>query len=101
LSALDFVGLRESTYLIVTADHGGAGRTHIPDDARARHIPWIAVGPGIRRNLNLTTYADLTINTEDTFATASVILKLPLHKAIDGKPVKEIFEVGELMTTAK
>jgi hypothetical protein len=49
LSALDFVGVRRGTFIIVTADHGGAGRTHVPDDPRARHIPWIAAGPGVRR----------------------------------------------------
>ena len=100
LAVLDELELRNQTLVIVTADHGGAGRTHIPEDARARHIPWIAVGPGIRRNIDLTTYADLVINTEDTFATACFVLNLPLDKRLDGKPVKEIFEVsGELIQT--
>jgi predicted AlkP superfamily pyrophosphatase or phosphodiesterase len=97
LSALDFVGQRRKTFIIVTADHGGAGRTHVPDDPRARYIPWIAVGPGIRKNLDLTTFADLVINTEDTFATAASILKLPLDKRLDGKPVKEILDKQELL----
>lgn len=98
LNALDFTGLRRNTFIIVTADHGGAGRTHLPDDARARHIPWIAVGPNVRRNVDLTTDANLVINTEDTFATASHVLKLPLDPRLDGKPIREIFD-GELMTS--
>ena len=97
LSVLEELKLKDDTFIIVTSDHGGAGRTHGPDDARSRHIPWIAVGPGVRKNLDLTTYADLTINTEDTFATASFVLKLPLDKRLDGKPVKEIFEVDEML----
>ncbi len=97
LSVLEELKLKDDTFIIVTSDHGGAGRTHGPDDARSRHIPWIAVGPGVRKNLDLTTYADLTINTEDTFATASVVLKLPLDKRLDGKPVKEIFELDEML----
>lgn len=97
LSVLDELKLKEDTFIIITSDHGGAGRSHGPDDPRSRHIPWIAVGPGVRTNLDLTTYADLTINTEDTFATASLVLKLPLDKRLDGKPVKEIFEVNELL----
>ena len=97
LSALKGEGLTESTLIILTADHGGAGRTHVPDDARSRHIPWIAVGPGVRKNVDLTTYADLVINTEDTFATACYVLGLPLDKRLDGKPVKEIFVEDELL----
>ena len=97
LAVLDELKLRDQTFIILTADHGGAGRTHVPDDPRSRHIPWIAVGPGVRKNLDLTTYPDLTINTEDTFATACRVLKLSLDKNIDGKPIKEIFSVEQLM----
>ncbi len=97
LAALEEAKLRESTFIIVSADHGGAGRTHGPDDPRSRTIPWIAVGPGVRKNLDLTTYAALNINTEDTFATACHILKLPLDKRLDGKPITEIFAVTELL----
>ena len=49
LALLRRLGLRESTLVLVTADHGGAGRSHLPDDPRSRHIPWIAAGPGVRR----------------------------------------------------
>lgn len=101
LAALDELKLTEQTVIILTADHGGAGRTHGPDDPRSRHIPWIVAGPGVRKNLDLTTYADLTINTEDTFATASYVLKIPLAKNIDGKPIKEAFGVGEMLENAK
>jgi arylsulfatase A-like enzyme len=96
LAALRAANLRESTYVILTADHGGAGRTHMADDARARHIPWIINGPGIRKGLDLTTFEPLTINTEDTFATACRLLNL----RIDGKPVMAVFEQPvELLTT--
>jgi predicted AlkP superfamily pyrophosphatase or phosphodiesterase len=92
LWALDQLHLRDSTFILVTADHGGAGRSHGPDDDRSRHIPWIAVGPGIRRGLDLTIYGDLVINTEDTFATVAYLLGIPVIKQIDGRPVKEILD---------
>ena len=97
LAVLEELKLKDETFILVTSDHGGAGRTHVPDDARSRHIPWIAVGPGVRKNIDLTTYADLIINTEDTFATACHVLKLPLDKRLDGKPVLAIFEAGEML----
>ncbi len=81
----------DETLLIVTADHGGAGRTHGPNDVRSRLIPWIAVGPGVRANYDLTQAADLNINTEDTFATACFVLGLPIDSQIDGKPIQAIF----------
>lgn len=92
LWALDQRNLRDSTFILVTADHGGAGLSHGPDDDRSRHIPWIAVGPGIRRGLDLTIYPNLVINTEDTFATAAYLMGIPIIRQIDGKPVMEILD---------
>src|SRR5688500_6788923 len=42
------------TLIIISADHGGAGRSHGADDPRSRHIPWIAAGPGLRKEYDLT-----------------------------------------------
>lgn len=94
LAALDRSGLRASTFIIITADHGGAGLTHGADDARSRHIPWIAVGPGVRKNFDLTTSAALEVRTEDTCATACYLLGLPQAPYFDGHPVMLAFEVA-------
>ena len=93
-AALDRSGLRASTFMIVTADHGGAGLTHGADDARSRHIPWIAVGPGVRKNFDLTLSAKLEVRTEDTCATACYLLGLPQAPYFDGHPVMLAFEVA-------
>jgi arylsulfatase A-like enzyme len=90
LRAVEEAGLAPTTLVILTADHGGAGRTHGPDDPRSRHIPWIAFGPGVRRGFDLTRFPDLTVNTEDTFATACYVLGMRPAPHIDGKPVREI-----------
>jgi predicted AlkP superfamily pyrophosphatase or phosphodiesterase len=91
----------DETLLIVTADHGGQGRQHGPNDDRSRHIPWIAVGPGVRAGYDLTQNAALTVNTEDTFATACFFLGLPVSGDIDGKPIQAILEKpGELLVNS-
>jgi arylsulfatase A-like enzyme len=90
LAALDEAKLTDSTFVLVSADHGGAGRTHGANDPRSRHIPWIVRGPGIRQDYDLTLDAKLVINTEDTFATACWLLGIPPEPGIDGKPIKEI-----------
>ncbi len=89
-SALDESRLRDQTLVILSADHGGAGRGHGPDDPRCRHIPWIASGPGVRRNYDLTQDGSLVINTEDTFATACYFLGLRPDGPIDGKPIEQV-----------
>lgn len=103
LWALDQLHLRESTFILVTADHGGAGQSHGPDDMRSRAIPWIANGPGIRHGLDLTTYGNLTVQTEDTFSTVAYLLGIPIIKPVDGHPVMEILDRSnqELLHTAQ
>ncbi len=92
LKALGDAGVRDQTMIIVTSDHGGAGRSHGPEDARSRHIPWIVNGPGIRENLDLTTYNDLIIDTEDTFSTTAAILAIPVERKVDGKFITQIID---------
>jgi predicted AlkP superfamily pyrophosphatase or phosphodiesterase len=97
IAALEEEKVLDSTMVIITADHGGAGLSHGPDDARSRHIPWIVFGPGIRRGLDLTTFGSLQIDTEDTFATACYVLGIPLVRSVDGKAVLQVFQRDELL----
>ena len=92
LAQLDQEGLRGSTLVIVTADHGGAGLTHGADDFRSRYIPWIASGPGVKRGYDLTQQWDLLVRTEDTAATACYVLGLGQMPYFDGHPVLSAFE---------
>jgi predicted AlkP superfamily pyrophosphatase or phosphodiesterase len=100
LDAWRATGIMDHTLLIVTSDHGGAGKTHGPDDPRSRYVPWIVVGPTVRPNFDLTTIAPLEVQTYDTFATACWVLGLHPNPTIDGKPIREIFQQQELMEAA-
>ena len=82
----------DSTLIIVSADHGGAGKTHGGTDARSHYVPWIAASPGVRRAFDLTREPKLEVRTEDTFATACAWLGLAIGKPVDGRAVREIFE---------
>lgn len=101
LDALEAAGRLDSTVIIFSADHGGAGRSHGPNDPRSRHIPWIVNGPGIRKGYDLTRDATLTVNTEDTFATACWFLGLRAPGKIDGKAIQQVLEDRELLRDAK
>jgi predicted AlkP superfamily pyrophosphatase or phosphodiesterase len=88
LKAIRAAGLADQSVVIVTADHGGHGKTHglsIPDDM---NIPWIAWGRGVRRNFEITA----PVMTCDTAATALWLLDLPRPDNLDGKPVTSAFE---------
>jgi predicted AlkP superfamily pyrophosphatase or phosphodiesterase len=89
-------GLSDSTVIILSADHGGSGRSHGAGDVRSLNIPWIAYGPGIRKNFDLTSLRT-TINTTDTFATACYLLGIPLPPDIQGKPQFPIVEGYQLL----
>jgi arylsulfatase A-like enzyme len=97
LDALAELKLREQTLIILTADHGGAGRTHGADDFRSRHIPWIAAGPGVRKNYDLTMNRDLVVETYDAFATIATMLDIPVTPKRQGKFVEDILEKRELL----
>lgn len=92
LDALKKKNLLDSTFIIVSADHGGSGMTHGANDWRSRFIPWIIAGPGIRQNFDLTYDRDLKVHTEDTFATACWLMGIPVSDAIDGHPVRQILD---------
>lgn len=86
-AALDRAGIRGSTVVLLSADHGGAGKGHGADDMRSRHIPWVVAGAGVKPGYDLTQDAKLQVNTEDTGATVCWLLGLPLPAYFDGKPV--------------
>lgn len=92
LRALAQSGLAESTLVIVSADHGGAGKTHGGLDPRSRLIPWVAAGPGVKHDFDLTLLPATQVRTEDTFATAAAWMGIALEKPVVGRSVDEIFE---------
>jgi arylsulfatase A-like enzyme len=100
LTALKIKKLYQPTVIILSADHGGTGHWHGPNDPRARTIPWIALGPGIKANNDLSTSRDLSINTEDTFATVCALLGIPVPAGIDGKPVWQILQPPAVAASA-
>lgn len=97
LNSLKTSGLDQSTVIIVSADHGGSGKNHGANDLRSLHIPWIAYGPGLKKNLDLATFRELNVKTEDTFATACYLLGIPLPEGVDGRAVRQIVERSELL----
>ncbi|MBE7473492.1 MAG: hypothetical protein DPW09_10915 [Anaerolineae bacterium] len=88
VTALENGGYMPNTLLIVTADHGGHGKSNGDDSPEDRTIPWLAVGPGIPAGVTLTG----NINIYDTAPTVLYALNLPIPEVWDGLPILEIFQ---------
>jgi predicted AlkP superfamily pyrophosphatase or phosphodiesterase len=87
LAALRKTNLLDRTLIIVTADHGGHGRTHgtaLPEDMV---IPWIVFGSQVKRDYQI----EPRVRVYDTAATALYALGLPIPESWDGKPIAEVF----------
>jgi hypothetical protein len=75
----------ERVLLIVTADHGGHGRSHGTLRDEDRHIPWIAWGGAAQRGARV----DRDTSTMDTAATVLAALGLPRLDGMRGQVVRE------------
>lgn len=97
--ALRSYGVFEETTVILSADHGGAGRQHGKDNDPSKFIPWIIAGPGVQKSLDLSLFRKRPIRTYDTFATACSVLGLTPASDIDGAVVTQAFEGTQLLNT--
>lgn len=86
LSALDQYGIRDSTLVIVTADHGGHDRGHVGSVIEDLLIPWVAYGPGIQ-----VGQINNPVSIMDTAPTIAYALELPVQPEWDGIPVYQAF----------
>jgi predicted AlkP superfamily pyrophosphatase or phosphodiesterase len=100
MDALRDAKVFDQTTIILTADHGGSGRIHGPNDDHSHFIPWIIEGPSVLHNYDLSLIHGLRVQTYDTFATACAVLKLTPAADIDGKVIKQAFVRNELLEPA-
>lgn len=75
---------RESV-LIITADHGGEGDSHIFNTPATRRIPWIAVGDGVRN----VAFAD-SLGIADTMPTVLSLLEVAVPNDLDGRDLTRL-----------
>ena len=87
LQSIEHAGIADETLVLVTADHGGIKKGHGSISMAEMQIPWIVVGPGIRKNHQVQE----SIMTFDTAATIAAALKLKAPQVWIGRPVQSIF----------
>ena len=88
LSALAEAGIKDQTIVVVTADHGGKGKSHGGVTMDEIEIPLIIAGPGVKKGHEIAGF----VNTYDLAPTLARIFQLQPPSVWIGKPVLEAFE---------
>ncbi|HUB83727.1 MAG TPA: alkaline phosphatase [Bryobacteraceae bacterium] len=89
LDMLDAENALESTYVLISSDHGGRGHGHGKNSLEEIQIPWILSGPGIRPG-----QLETAVYTYDTAATIAWIFGLDAPSCWVGRPVTAAFLPG-------
>jgi hypothetical protein len=87
LDMLREAGALESTFVLVTSDHGGKGHNHGKNSLAEIEIPWILAGPGVAAG-----EIAASVFTYDTGATLAWIFELQPPACWIGRPVVAAFQ---------
>jgi len=94
IDMLKSVSAQDSTYVLVTSDHGGKGREHGKNSLTEIQIPWILVGPNV-----VAGRVASSVYTFDTAATIAWIFDLNPPDCWIGRPIVSAF--APAMTAAR
>ncbi|MCB1123431.1 MAG: alkaline phosphatase family protein, partial [Verrucomicrobiae bacterium] len=88
LEAAKDSGIYEETLFIVSADHGGVGTKHGGETLEELEIPFMLMGPGIKKHFQIPH----PVMTYDNAATVAYVFGLETAYAWIGRPVRSAFE---------
>ncbi len=86
LDMLEKLSATQSTFVLVTSDHGGKGRSHEKNVLEDIQIPWVLSGPEI-----IAGHIVAPVYTFDTAATIAWIFGINLSEYAIGRPVLAAF----------
>jgi type I phosphodiesterase/nucleotide pyrophosphatase len=86
-------GALDSTFVLVTSDHGGKGRNHGKNSLAEIQIPWILAGPDVAPGRMAAS-----IYTYDTAATIAWIFQLDTPECWIGRPATAAFRPALLLS---
>lgn len=92
LKMLDRLSAGDSTYVLVTSDHGGKGKNHGKNSLAEIQIPWILAGPEVAAGP-----VAAAVYTFDTAATVAWILGINPPDCWIGRPVLTAFRATSVL----
>lgn len=87
VESLKEAGIFESTFIVITSDHGGEGNTHGRFVANSINIPWLALGKNVKANYIIKEQ----VYIYDTAPTVLRALGINPPKGLDGRVIWGIF----------
>ena len=84
LRSLEQADLLDETLILITADHGGKGKSHGGGSPQEMRIPFILIGPTV-----LNVHLQSQTRIYDIAATIAHIFRLPMAPRWIGKPILE------------
>jgi len=94
LNELERTNQSDCYSIILHSDHGGINNHHLENTPEVMTIPWIAVGPGVKRKHVITG----KVNIIDTAPTLAGLMNIPVHHTWQGRAINEIFKPGVFET---
>ena len=91
MDMVDAMAARDSTFILVTSDHGGTNHGHGKNSLAELQIPWIFAGPGV-----LPGQIMAPVNIFDTALTVAWIFHLAAPQCWIGRPVLAVFNATQL-----
>lgn len=88
VQALKDAGIYDDTIIMVTADHGGIGRSHGGQTLMEMEIPFIICGKNVKKGMQITD----TMIQYDTAATIAEVFGLKRPQCWRGLPIYSVFE---------
>ena len=95
IDMVDELSAWDSTFILVTSDHGGTNHGHGKNSLAEIQIPWVLSGPGVAPG-RITA----PVNTFDTAATLAWIFSLDTAPCAIGRPVLSAFNASERLARA-
>ena len=88
MKAIKKAHIENSTIVMIIADHGGLGHGHGGNTPAEINVPYIIMGPGIKKGYRLKS----TPRNYDTTATLAKIMRLKTPDCWEGVCIDEIFD---------
>ena len=97
LGFLEKSSLEDEYTCLLTSDHGGHGHNHDGTVIEDFIIPWMVMGPSIRKNYTIES----TVSILDTAPTLARIMRLPMLDFWEGEVMEEIFSDPRLLNSGR